>query len=527
MGHTWHWIAVVVYSLLMIGLGVATRMRRARPGEESASLGFWIAHRKLPGWWLGMSLTAGWLMLGWISYGMAQVYQYGATGLWILPIPWFILCFLIVAAVPFVRRVGAVSLPEALHRRFGLSARAVVAGLSFLVFILWTQAELFIGASIIAPFLGVGESSWIAVLVLIVPSAVYLYLGGFRAVVLTDVVQFVVMAAFMVILAVSALGAASEAAPGGILAALSEASPPASGAGETLSLGFLGFVFPLILLLGFLPGWLVEQDLTLRLQAARDTREARKAAWLGLGCITTFVLVLPSIAAFCALVVFPPEGGAPAAAVGADATGIVTAFIARMGPALAVFMVVGVTACQMSTVDTFTNVSAMPIAYDLIVPVFLRGRVSDRVRVVIARTVTLLTLGLAALLAMVSGSLGDVYNISSGVLSACIAVPALFLFWKRTTLPAVLAAAAAGFVGTVGMYGLENKGWSESFALPGFLEASAGYNYVATGVVLSVVTIILVSLVTRKPSAAALEAVSAAPVDDWREFTKGLPDRRE
>ena len=185
-----------------------------------------------------------------------------------------------------------------------------------------------------------------------------------------------------------------------------------------------------------------------------------------------------------------------------------------MPPALSVFMVLGVISCQMSTVDTFANVSAMPLGYDIFVPVVLRSKVTARTRVVVGRLATLVALATAAGLAMVSQSLGDVYNISSGVLSACIAVPAIFVFWKRTTLPAVLAAAGVGFVGTVGMYFLENKGVASWFVLPGWLQPSAGYNYVATGVVLSVATIVLVSLITPRPSRAALDSVRPKPVDD-------------
>ena len=214
--------------------------------------------------------------------------------------------------------------------------------------------------------------------------------------------------------------------------------------------------------------------------------------------IIVFVLILPSIVAFCAIVVFPPVSGAPPAeAIGADATKIVSGFIAKLPFALSVFMVAGVVACQMSTVDTFTNVSAMPLAYDIIVPVFFRRRISDRGKAAVGRVATLAAFLIAAGLAMVNDKLGDVYNISSGVLSASIAVPAIFIFWKRTTLPAVLAAAMVGFAGTVVMYLLEVKAVASWFVLPGWLSASAGYNYVATGVVLSVITIVLVSLLTR------------------------------
>ena len=64
---------------------------------------------------------------------------------------------------------------------------------------------------------------------------------------------------------------------------------------------FLGWLFPIVLLVGYLPGWMIEQDLIIRLQAAVSTKEARKAAIWGLFLIGAFVIVLPSIST-----VWPP-----------------------------------------------------------------------------------------------------------------------------------------------------------------------------------------------------------------------------
>lgn len=135
-----YWAVVVVYSVLVVYIGYRINIYRRRHEAEAgqAGLEFWIARRQLSPWRLGISLTSGWLMLGWIGFGMSQIYLYGATALWILPIPWFILCFIIIAMVPFVRRIGAVSLPQSIGKRYGRQARTLVAIFSFGVFIAWT-----------------------------------------------------------------------------------------------------------------------------------------------------------------------------------------------------------------------------------------------------------------------------------------------------------------------------------------------------------------------------------------------------
>ena len=76
----------------------------------------------------------------------------------------------------------------------------------------------------------------------------------------------------MFVLAGAGIQAAHQASGGHVLEALRRAAPISSGPGQALNLWFLGAIFPLTLLIGYLPGWLIEQDLLLRLQAARSTK---------------------------------------------------------------------------------------------------------------------------------------------------------------------------------------------------------------------------------------------------------------
>jgi SSS family solute:Na+ symporter len=526
MAKGYFWAVFIFYALCMIVLGVVIHRKYLGHSSKKGLFEFWMAKREMPGLWLGISITAGWLMLGWIGFGMSQIYMYGATGLWILPIPWFLLCFIIIAIVPLVRRLPSVSVPQAIENRFGAPARMLVALFSVFVFLSWAQAELFMAGRLLSPFLGV--PSWVCMSLLVLPILIYVYLGGFRAVVTTDVFQFCFTSVFMIVLGVTAVWGASKVSGGDIIGALKQAAPPLSGKGQTFNLWFLGGLFPVVLLIGYLPGWMTEQDLILRLQAAKSTRDARRGACLGLLLITTFIIVLPALVAFCALVVFPPANGAAAAAVDDKGYSIISAFISRMPLGLAVFMVLGIISSQMSTVDTFTNVAAMPLAYDLVDRFLKKRRASEKVRLNAARITTSLVIVAALPLAFMSESLGDIYYISSGVLSASIALPLFFIFWKRTTLAGVMSASLAGFIGTVGGFYYEYKylGGDEKSAhyylkeLPQWLQGSYGYNYLALGVGLSLVTMVGVSLATRKSAAGQLASVRPQPVDDPAQFEK-------
>jgi SSS family solute:Na+ symporter len=514
-GHLYHWLGVMAYCLAMVYIGWRIHIRVRRDEGEQVNYEFWMAKRQLPGWRLAISLTAGWLMLGWVGFGMSQIYMLGATGLWILPVPWLILCVIIIFMVPFVRRIASVSLPQGIQKRYGRSARGMLAVLSFFVFIAWTQAELFMGGQLMSPFLNVPP--WVCMVILVVPVMLYVYMGGFRANVATDVAQFLIMAPFMIILTIVAISSASNASNGDILGAIRNSAPPWSGANQAMNPGFLGWLFPIVLLIGYLPGWMVEQDMVVRLQAARSTKEARKAAWWGLILIGVFVIVLPTIIGFCSLVAYPPDGASANPAIGEKAYNICSAFIEKLPTWLSVFMLVGILACQMSTVDTFANVSAMALAYDLVEPILAKKKMSAHSRLLFAKALSVFVLLLSLVCAMVNDSLQDVYYISSGVLSACIAVPTIFIFWRRTTLPAVLVAASLGFAGTVGAFVLEYHYLQQS-DLPAWLQGSFGYNYVAAGVLLSLTSIVVVSLITGPAKAWQLAALQSVPIEDYGQF---------
>ena len=127
-------------------------------------------------------------------------------------------------------------------------------------------------------------------------------LGGFRAIITTDLIQFSIMALFILILGGWAYSEAGKLAPEGIITALKSVSPPWSGEGEALNPGFLGWIFPIALLIGYLPGWLIEQDLDPKGTGGRQTtRQARVGAGLGFLFITTFIIVIPAFVAFLCL----------------------------------------------------------------------------------------------------------------------------------------------------------------------------------------------------------------------------------
>jgi SSS family solute:Na+ symporter len=139
-----------------------------------------------------------------------------------------------------------------------------------------------------------------------------------------------------------------------------------------------------------------------------------------------------------------------------------------------------------------------------------------------AKIMTAAAIVLALLYAFIADSLGDVYYLSSGVLSACIAVPAIAVFWKRATAPGVILGSIIGAGATFAMYFYEYKVLQYddpalpnyyTDVLPGWLAGGYGYLYIGIGVVASALSLAIISFVTPRSSEELIAAVEAVPAD--------------
>jgi SSS family solute:Na+ symporter len=503
------WIALIVYSAIVIALGLFSWNKQRKETAGHQIVDFWLGGRQLSWWNLAVSLTSGWLMLGWLGYGISMIYQMGLSGAWTLFIPWFILCFIIIAIIPFVRRLPAISLPEAINKRFGPPTRTLLAFASIFVFTSWTGAELYMMGMLGAPFLKISPVSVMILIALVV--MIYVGFGGFRADVWTDVFQFFIMAPFIVILAIVAIVAARNATGGQVIQRLAETATPYYGAGSVFRLFACGIAMPIILLFAYIPGWMIEQDLLLRIQGARSLKDGYKFSILSLVLISIFVLLFPMLIGFNALVLFPPGAEASAAAIGTDATGILSGIILKYFPIWAqVLMFIGILASQMSTVDTFSNVTALPIMYDFIHPVFMK-KTEKKIVMRWNRIISVGAVILGLAYAVNSTSLMDVYVLSSGVLTASIAIPAFAIFWKKANKLGVVLSAILGFVGNVGFYILEYRVWHHNFQPKWFADTYLGY--IIVGMILSIIGLIVGSLIGRPSSADEQASVSPKPLE--------------
>ncbi|MEM7482519.1 MAG: hypothetical protein AAF481_15190 [Acidobacteriota bacterium] len=463
------WLALGAYALAALWLG--WRAGRATADREQGAE-FWTAGRSLGAGSVGLSISAGFMSVSWSCVYAAQLfYGWGLGALWLITLPWLLSLLGIWWLARRYRDLPSFSQPEMVGERFGPVARRAVAFAVAAVFLIWGGAEIYVAASLLAPGLGVPVPLLIGGITLLV--AAYATLGGFRAVVATDKLQYVVVAFY--VLAVAAVAAlALTRIDGGFLPAPGTLAPTSGRPWHDL-LAPGGAVIALTFV-AYLPGWLFETDLWVRVQAAKDSRAARRGVLLAGANALLFVGVLPLFIGLAALTLFPTEGGAVPAVLGNEGDAIFAALVGRYAPAwLAAPVAVGLVAAAMSTIDTCANVMALAIGYDLL-------DLSDRSG---SRWLTLGVLLACGVFALFTESLWDLFYLSAGILTTAVAFPvaAVFLPWAKSS--GVAVSSIAGMAGTVLAYFLETRGFLTAIQ-PAWL-ADSGLGYILWGILAAAV----------------------------------------
>ncbi len=524
----YYWIVMIAYFVVVLYIGYKYFMRQRRAsGTVEESQDYWVAKRSTGAAMVGMSIAAGWLLIGFITWAIYNTYMFGLGGIWAMVVPWFILLFMMVILTPMVRRIKAISQPQMLHNRFGLPLRVLVTPFNIFTFVVWAGAEVWTIAHIIAPEFGVAP--WVMYFVFSAPIAIYMFMGGFASVISANVIQFVMSVIFVTIVTIAIGVVAFRDLPDGVgmIEYLRNVVPPGAGEGyHGLSIFSLGVPFIFVSIIALLPGWTVEEDWWLKAQSASSTREARKGIWANLIYNVIWVLFCSSIIGIFALVVFPPDQFD--ALLGGDAYSILTVFLSTKFPDWALVpLFSGLAALSMSTVATFTNVCALNASYDVLQPLVYRRRNWTEKRIMrFSRASSLVavavTVGVAFLVDLFPTGLWDAYYLSSGVLSAGVGIPVLAMFWKRANLQGTFAGSTVGGLTAFILYFVEKYSLNNDYSPHWLANTYLGYAVVA--VVLGLVVMVVVSLLTPAPSQAKLDAIAAEPVDDHEEFFRGVAE---
>ncbi|XP_061911095.1 sodium/glucose cotransporter 1 [Entelurus aequoreus] len=180
---------IVLYFLLVLAVGIWAMVRTNR----STVGGFFLAGRSMVWWPIGASLFASNIGSGHFV-GIAGTAA--ASGIAIGGFEWNALIVVVILGwlfVPIYIKAGVVTMPEYLKKRFGGQRIRVYLSLLSLLLYIFTKisADLFSGAIFINQALGL--NIYLAVVALLVITALYTVTGGLAAVIYTDTLQTVIM----------------------------------------------------------------------------------------------------------------------------------------------------------------------------------------------------------------------------------------------------------------------------------------------------------------------------------------------
>ena len=444
--HAIDWFIIGLYVALAVALGTLFS-RKASSSVDS----FFVGGRNLPWWIAGTSIVATTFAADTPLAVTGIVASGGIAGNWIW---WSWAIAHVVATFLFARmwrRSGVITDAEITELRYSGPWAAALRGFKAIYFGLfincitmaWVIAAM---VKISRAFFDWNPASVIVVCVLV--AVVYTILGGFRSVVATDLIQFVLGMAGAVALAWFALdsfgGIGAEPGPhgepgSGMLGALHQSL---EGGDRSLQdvLGFLpGMDHPQMPILFFaalmLAGWWRQAEgngyVVQRLAACKDEGHAQ-AASLWFAVAHNALRPWPwFIVGLAALVVFPgledPEMGYPLA------MGL------YLPPGLLGVVIASLLAAFMSTIDTHTNWGASYLVQDVYLR-FLRPDASQREAVAVSRLAILLMAVLAGFTALFVQNIASVWvfiiNLGAGLGS----VTAARWYWSRVTPQAEFAA---------------------------------------------------------------------------------------
>ncbi len=432
-------IGILIYLVILIVIGVAAARRMKRlddfvlGGRSIGPVAAAISERA--------SGESSWFLLG--LPGAA--YAAGFTEFWsVIGIAFGIFCSWVFLAEPLRRQTekyGALTIPDYFEARFGDKTRTLRVLLMLIIIFFYTLyvAAQFVGggkllnaAFDIDPMWGLVITAGFVML--------YTLLGGFLAVVWTDVVQGVMMAIVAFVLPI--LGIIKV---GGPVVLIEKLQIYGGGDFMAMNAGQTGSAFIFGVMLGGLAwglGYLGQPHLLTRYMAIRAPSQIRR------GTVVAMVWVLIAY-----------WGAAMVGIVGAgvleqplvDQEQVMPLLARYLLPGwIAGLMLAGAIAAMMSTADSQLLVVASSIVEDVHVKL-LRIKSSPRRLVTLSRIATILVSAVALLLAFRNQDMiFDLVSYAWSGLGASFGPPLLLsLRWKKTTTAGVIAGMLTGTISNI------------------------------------------------------------------------------
>jgi SSS family solute:Na+ symporter len=423
------WIDYIIFALYFLGvLGIGLYFFRKNESRED----YYVGGRRISATHVGMSIVAtdvgGGFSIGLGGLGFAM----GLSGSWLLFTGLVGAWLCAVVMVPRIKGLdvehGLLTYPDFLRLRYGKAVAAVAAVISGVGYLGFTSAQVLAGAKLAAGsvFANVTWADPLKISLYLMAGVILIYtvLGGLKAVIYTDTLQWIILLAGL-----SLFGLPFAYREVGGWTALSESLPQAH-----FRLNNVSWVRIVNWFVTIIPIWFVAMTLYQRIFACRGVKEAKRAFFIA-GLLEYPVMAFLGVTlGMMARVVFPQ----------AEAEMAMPMLLGEALPAgIAGIVIAAYFSAIMSTADSCLIASSANWVNDIIGQFGLR--LSARRFMLLSQGVTLMVGVSALLLASAFDTVLDLILHAYAFMVSGLLVPTLgAYFWKRSRPEAALVSMLGG-----------------------------------------------------------------------------------
>lgn len=396
-----------------------------RSQKDENSEDYFLAGRKMPFWALSITIIASWWGGGSAVDLIDQAFNNGISSFWIYGMPVLFSTFLMFLFAKGIRKIGTISQPQLMEARYNAASANLLSILILIFMVIGSAVQVIVIGRFFSTFFDISYEMAATIGTLIVLA--YSVFGGFKGVVITDILQFV----FLLISAITLFVYAYNGAGGfsGLETIVEKQDLP----------HFFDFTHNLsqnmAYIITFGAAWMIQANIWQRISATRTPNDAKKMMVMSfLAFLPLYLLVTLTGMLSKGLYKAIPEGGIAAAMI-----------FDHMPTVLAALIFVGICSAIMSTMDSLINTGALVLTIDLYQKKYPTA--SDKKMVSIGRYATLLVALLSLFIGININSILTVSWIGSDFLATGAFVPLIMGFiWKKGTSAGAMASMIFGIL---------------------------------------------------------------------------------
>lgn len=412
-------VLLAIYVIAIIAIGIWN-------SKNDNSEDYFLASRKLPAWLLAITFIASWWGGGSAIDLVDHAHNNGLGSFWIYGVPVLIATALMYLFSKGIRNIGTISQPELMGQRYNDTVSLMLTIFIIIFMVIASAVQVIVIGRFFHAFfdMGYGNGALLGTGIVLT----YSLFGGFKGVVLTDLLQFVFFlftGLFLFYLTYSQSGGLEPVKLNAI-----------ANAKEGYTSFFSGVADNLAYVITFGTSWMIQANIWQRISAAKKGSDAKKMMLISfLAFIPLYLMVTYTGMFSSVLYETVPE------------TGIIPDLVSNLSsPILSAILFVGLCSAIMSTMDSLINTGALSLTVDVFQK-YIQPDATPGTQVLVARISTLVMAGIALVMALKIQSVLTISWIASDFLTSGAYVPLVMGFlWARGTSTAATVSMLFGLL---------------------------------------------------------------------------------